>query len=97
MTDLPAPFIERTRRLLGDDYPRFAEAHRIGISDKHTAQPFEKYSDRHDRRSGSLGSTWVLSLFPANVYLRPPASRRSLLRTRSGIDVPQSGNTAIRS
>ena len=26
MTDLPAPFIERTRRLLGDDYPRFAEA-----------------------------------------------------------------------
>ena len=21
MTDLPAPFIERTRRLLGDDYP----------------------------------------------------------------------------
>ena len=91
MTDLPAPFIERTRRLLGDDYPR------IGISDKHTAQPFEKYSDRHDRRSGSLGSTWVLSLFPANVYLRPPASRRSLLRTRSGIDVPQSGNTAIRS
>ena len=23
MTDLPAPFIERTRRLLGDDYPRF--------------------------------------------------------------------------
>ena len=26
MTDLPAPFIERTRRLLGDDYPRFAES-----------------------------------------------------------------------
>ena len=25
MTDLPAPFIERTRRLLGDDYPRFAD------------------------------------------------------------------------
>ena len=92
MTDLPAPFIERTRRL-----SPLCRGPRIGISDKHTAQPFEKYSDRHDRRSGSLGSTWVLSLFPANVYLRPPASRRSLLRTRSGIDVPQSGNPAIRS
>ena len=88
MTDLPAPFIERTRRLLGDDYPRFAEALESESPTSIRLNP---------SKSTPTGSTWVLSLFPANVYLRPPASRRSLLRTRSGIDVPQSGNTAIRS
>ena len=97
MTDLPAPFIERTRRLLGDDYPRFAESLELESPTSIRLNPSKSTP------TGTIGDPvlWArhgfLSLFPANVYLRPPASRRSLLRTRSGIDVPQSGNTAIRS
>lgn len=97
MTDLPAPFIERTRRLLGDDYPRFAEALESESPTSIRLNPSKSTP------TGTIGDPvlWArhgfyLSSRPTFTF-DPPASRRSLLRTRSGIDVPQSGNTAIRS